>query len=354
MKILFLVPYPIGKSPSQRFRFEQYFSALSSRGFTWSVQSFLSDAGWNVIYRKGNNVRKVAATVAGFLRRIRALFIAGQYEFIFIHREATPLGPPFIEWVLARVLRKRIIYDFDDAIWLTDKTAESRLEKLLRWRSKVGAIITWSYRVSCGNEYLCQYARRYSANVVLNPTTIDTNYHKPASVSHRSKLTIGWTGTHSTMKYLAEVATSLQAIARANDVDFLLISNDTTVPTYLPASTAIKWSKESEIEDLQRMDIGIMPLPNDEWSMGKCGFKALQYMALGIPAVVSPVGVNTTIVTNEINGLVCHTEEEWINALQRLIADPALRSRLGAAGRQKVLENYSVASNTSTFLELFS
>jgi glycosyltransferase involved in cell wall biosynthesis len=354
MKILFLIPYPIGKSPSQRFRFEQYFSLLISSGHSYQAQSFLSDRGWEIVYAKGKTFSKFMAVVNGFLRRLKSILIASRYDVVFIHREATPVGPPIFEWLVSKVLRKKIIYDFDDAIWLTDKTSEGRLEKFIRYRSKVSAICKWSFRVSCGNDFLCDYARQFNSNVVLNPTTIDTEYHKTGHATKHDKICIGWTGTHSTMKYLAEVSTALTTIARENPgIEFILISNDTTAPSFLKGAKMIKWTKDTEIEDLARIDIGIMPLPNDEWAMGKCGFKALQYMALEIPTIVSPVGVNVRIVTNEHNGLVCDTNAEWISALQRLIDDKSLRIKLGRAGRQKVIDNYSVTSNSRNFLELF-
>ena len=154
MKILFLVPYPLKESPSQRFRFEQYFNTLSSAGFSFTVQSFLSSRNWQVFYTNQSLVAKLSAIFVGLGKRLFILYRVPTYDFVFIHRELTPLGPPFFEWLIAYVFRKKIIYDFDDSIWLTDKIDESKFEKLLRWRSKVTLICKWSYRVSCVNTYL--------------------------------------------------------------------------------------------------------------------------------------------------------------------------------------------------------
>ena len=139
------------------------------------------------------------------------------YDFVFIHREATPLGPPIFEWILAKVLKKKIIYDFDDAIWLTDRQQESVLLRIAKWRSKVGSICKWAYKVSCGNEYLCNYAALFNKNVVYNPTTIDTeNLHHPSQIlypiKHPDRIRIGWTGSHSTLKYLDEIQPVLHKI----------------------------------------------------------------------------------------------------------------------------------------------
>lgn len=362
MKILFLVPYPQGKSPSQRFRFEQYFGRLTSAGHQFQVKSFLSDKGWDRIYTAGW-VGKSLAVLAGFGRRLVHITSAAGSDLVFIHREAAPLGPPIFEWLIAKVFGKKIIYDFDDAIWMTDSVNDSGF----RWRKKVSYICGIAYKVSCGNEYLCSYARRFNQNVFLIPTTIDTGYHQThksppqpmklsssnegggAPLKSKSQPTIGWTGSHTTLKYLDDL---IPAIQQFPETTFLVIANKKpNLP--LRSMEFIKWSLENEIADLSRIDIGVMPLPDDEWSKGKCGFKILQYMAMGIPALASPVGVNTTMIKDGVNGFLCSTTEEWIERLSQLIKDPAVRKKIGEAGRKTVEDSYSVNSNSSSFLLLF-
>src|SRR6478609_7825407 len=178
MKILFLVPYPIGESPSQRFRFEQYFNILIQNGHSYHHQSFLDAEDWKLFFQKGRPATKLFFLLKGFFKRLLVLFQLGNYSIIFIHRELTPIGPPVFEWIISKVFKKKIIYDFDDAIWLTDRKNESWILKTLKWRSKVRSICQWSYKVSCGNEYLRSYARQFNKQVVYNPTTIDTeNLH---------------------------------------------------------------------------------------------------------------------------------------------------------------------------------
>jgi glycosyltransferase involved in cell wall biosynthesis len=356
MKILFVTPYPPGEAPSQRFRFEQYFEVLIQKGFSFSVQSFLSYADWNILYGKSKGLAKVRIILTGFIKRFFMLFKAGSYDFIFIHREAAFLGPPVVEWILANVLKKKIIYDFDDAIWLTDQVNESRIKKIIRWRSKVKSICKWSYKVSCGNEYLCSFARKYAKQVAYNPTTIDTTgVHIPATSSDSKKdvLTLGWTGSHSTLKYLKAIEPVLVELEKKYpNIEILIIANRKPALA-LRTLKFLPWRKESESEDLSKMDIGIMPLPDDEWTKGKCGFKALQYMAMKIPAVVSPVGVNLTIVDHGINGFHAATHHEWLKRLEELINDTSLREKMGKAGREKVINEFSVESNQETFLKLF-
>lgn len=354
-KILFLVPYPLDEAPSQRFRFEQYFHTLKESAYTFRVQSFLSVADWRRLYT-GGGLRKAMGVVAGLLRRVYMLLYVGRYQFVFIHREAAPIGPPIFEWIIANIFRKKIIYDFDDAIWMTDQVNESTLARIIRWRSKVASICRWSYRVSCGNDYLAAYARQFNQHVVVNPTTIDTVHaHHPdrRAVASTKKLVIGWTGSHSTLKYLQEIESVLRQLGEKHPhIEYRVIANRPPALN-VPAVTFVPWKKETEIEDLAAFDIGIMPLPDDEWSKGKCGFKALQYMAMGIPTVASPVGVNTHIIQPGVNGYLCTTPDEWMHALELLIHNPALRNALGNKGRETVEHHYSVKSNTPVFLSLF-
>ncbi len=301
---------------------------------------------------------KLTALFLGFGKRFIILFKSRMYDFVFIHREVAPLGPPIFEWILAKVLKKKIIYDFDDAIWLTDRPNESLIMKVGKWRSKVGLISSWSNKVSCGNEYLCSYARSFNTNIVYNPTTIDTeNLHNPAlfdtTHTERHKIRIGWTGSHSTLKYLFEIEAVVRKILVENSqVEFVVIA-DRKPALSLPSLTFIPWNQETEMEDLRSIDIGIMPLPDDRWAQGKCGFKALQYMALKLPVIASPVGVNSTIIDDGTNGFLCRTPQCWEQSLTKLINDSDLRKSMGTGGRIKVIENYSVLSNSATFLSLF-
>src|SRR5690606_2877480 len=172
-KICFFVPHPENVSPSQRFRLEQYFSLLKARGFEVTVFPFLHQS--ILKFKSEKSFFSQAFTIlASILRRPFQMIHALPCAFIFIHREMAPLGPPFFEWVMAKVFRKKVIYDFDDAIWTTDNTTESPVARALRWRSKVGSICRWSYKVSCGNPYLAAYAKQFNGSVVINPTTLDT------------------------------------------------------------------------------------------------------------------------------------------------------------------------------------
>jgi glycosyltransferase involved in cell wall biosynthesis len=358
LRILFLIPYPSGRAPSQRFRFEQYLDILTAHGHQYRLAPFLSEATWRILYKPGQAVQKALGILQGFGRRVAHLLAAPSYDFVFVHREAAPLGPPVFEWLLAKVLRKRLIYDFDDAIWLANTSEANQIAASFKWHHKVDSICRWAYKNSCGNSYLAAYARQFNPQVVINPTTIDT-VHLHNQVRDQlapGPLVVGWTGTHSTLKYLLPIVPVLaQLEAEGVAFEFRVISNQPPVFTQpLRSLQFVPWQKATEIPDLLAFHIGLMPLEDDKWAQGKCAFKALQYMALGIPALVSPVGMNTEVVQDGYNGYICKDAADWHYYLRQLLTDAAHRRSLGKAARATIEQRYSVNSNTPNFLELFT
>lgn len=167
LRILFLTPYPPGRAPSQRFRFEQYLDILTAHGHQYRLAPFLSEATWRILYQPGQALQKALGILGGFGRRVGHLLAAPAYDFVFVHREAAPLGPPIFEWLLAKVLRKRVIYDFDDAIWLANTSEANKIAAGFKWHHKVGSICRWAYKNSCGNAYLATYARQFNSHTVV-------------------------------------------------------------------------------------------------------------------------------------------------------------------------------------------
>ncbi len=355
MKILFLFPYPLDQAPSQRFRFEQYFGALLQAGFAIQTQSFWGEYYWKVLYGKGNALQKAYGMLRGFGRRFSILWQVPKYDFVFVHREVTPVGPPFFEWIIAKLLRKKIIFDFDDAIWLPNTSHSNSAAARWKWHSKTASICRWAWKVSAGNNFLATYARQFNLQVVVNPTTIDMQYHHVDEKKQQraGELVIGWTGSHSTLPYLDALWPVLEKLQTRVPFQFRVISNQPP-PVSFPWLVFVLWNKDTEISDLAPFDIGVMPLEDNEWSRGKCGFKALQYMALAIPTVASPVGVNQEIISSGDNGYLCRSDEEWLEVLAALAGDTQLRQRIGEAAKEVVNSRYSVAANTLGFLTLFS
>lgn len=353
-KIAVLTLYDIGFAPGARFRYEQYLRFLPEQNLQFALFPFFTEKEHKIIHSKTNLLFKFLLLSKCYFKRLRLICLISKFEYIFLFREIIPIGPALFEFIIAKILRKKIIYDFDDAIWMPQEGYGSRFKNFLKNPSKVNSIIRWSYKVSCGNEYLCEHSRKFNKNVVLNPTTIDTvNLHNRIKNQATNKIVIGWTGSHSTLMYLDPIVPVISKLEKEFDFDFVVICNKN--PNYpLRSFKFLPWNKESEIDDLMTFNFGLMPLLEDKWTEGKCGFKALQYMALGMPAIVSPVGVNKVIVDHGIDGFCCKTETEWYEAIKTLIQNESIRTSMGEKAREKIVKQYSVESNKENFLNLFS
>lgn len=354
-RILFIVAHRLGRSPGQRFRFEQYLDSLSQEGYSYDISYIINENDDNYFYNKGHLIKKALILFKSLFIRYQDYKRANEYDIIFIYREALMIGSIFFEKLFKKSGAK-IILDFDDAIWLQDVSQANYYLRWLKKPEKTKDIITLADLVIVGNDYLANYASQFNTNTIVVPTTIDTTYYK----NHKNKnkntsVCIGWTGSLTTNKHLETAISVLKAIQEkyGNKIQFVFISDS---KPNLPSIdfTFKKWTKETEIHDLSLIDIGIMPLPDDDWSKGKCGFKGLQYMALGIPTIMSPVGVNTEIIQHDINGFLAQTTEEWISLLSELIESEVLRKRLGDEGEKTVLKHYSIISQKDKYLNCFN
>lgn len=352
MKIAYLAIYPPGTAPSQRFRIEQFLPYWEEMSIDVQIFPFYSQRSHKLIYKKGKLLSKVLWISLDILSRFLLLFKLKSYTIILIQRATIPIGPPLLEWMLKKILGKKIIYDFDDAIWIP--TAESsNLVRTIKSYGKVKRICRWADQVVVGNAYLAQYARKYSQKVQIMPTVVDTEKKYLPQEESESKIpTIGWTGSHTTMKYLDLIIPSLFELQKTTDFTFKVISNKKPDFT-LPNLEFVKWSEENEILELNSMNVGMMPLTEDPWSKGKCGFKAIQYMAMGIPAVVSSVGVNSEIVDHEVNGFIVDHPTHWKSYLTELLDNPKKANEMGIRARKKITEKYSVQSVLPLWQKIF-
>jgi glycosyltransferase involved in cell wall biosynthesis len=350
--IIFVVPYPHGEAPSQRFRFEQYIPLLEQNGYQIHFAPFLDKKTWSKLYKEGSFLKKITGIIRSFVRRLITILTIYKYDFVFIHREASHIGPPIFEFIIAKIFRKKYIYDFDDAIWLANYSESNAKVHRLKAYWKVKYCIKWAGQITVGNTYLSDYAKKINDNVTIIPTTIDTLHYHNINTDYDQQIVIGWTGTHSTMRFLDFLVPIIKKLEVRYDFEFRVISNKE--PDYdLRSLNFMQWKRETEISDLNQISIGVMPLEHDIWSEGKCGFKCLQYMSLGIPAVVSPVGVNNVIVNHNVNGLLVESEQQWEDALEKLIQDKSERVRIGAAGKDTVTREYSVLAYSQEYLNLF-
>ncbi|MEJ8803030.1 glycosyltransferase family 4 protein [Pontibacter sp. H249] len=353
MNVLFIVPYPVGRAASQRFRVEQFLPYLQATGISYKLVPFWSRDTFAILYKGGNILRKIAGTLQGFLQRVALVLQLQQYDYIFIHREATPVGPPWFEWLAAKVFKVKLIFDFDDAIWLENTSAENQKASTYKQHHKIAKVCTWGYKISAGNRYLQEYAQQFNEQSVYLPTTINLAKYNRLKNQETERVVIGWIGSHSTLPYLKLIEPVLQQLEQQYTFDFVVIA-DREPDLTLKSLKFVRWREEVEVENLLQLNIGVMPLPETEWAKGKCAFKALQYMALGIPAVVSAVGANIAAVPHGNVGYTCTTERDWYKSLERLLLNIELRSRMGADGREWVAEKYSLTTHQHTFLNLFN
>jgi glycosyltransferase involved in cell wall biosynthesis len=293
-------------------------------------------------------LQKVIFATNGIKRRIDDFRNLSRYDLVFIQKEALPFGTTIIEKLFSS--KKPVIYDFDDAVYLMNPSKTS-LIPFLRTPSKIATIIKLSECVIAGNQYLADYATKYNCDVHIIPTCIDTDYYIPKHKrEERKRIVIGWIGSQSTISYLVDIKGVLKKLCRKYDVIFKIVAN---AEIDLNIETEFKtWRLRDELVDLRSFDIGIMPLPNNEWTRSKCGYKIIQYMAVGKSVVASPVGVNKEIINDGVNGFLAKNENEWKEKLSVLIEDYDLRKKISVAGRQVVEDRYSLKINAPKLLNL--
>ena len=339
VRVAAIVPYPERRVPGQRYRIEQWAPLMRKEGVEVDLLPFLDDATLDVLYERGHFVTKGAGVVGGYARRLRQLAKLQDYDVAYVFREAAFLPPTFLEKAIAR--RMAFVYDFDDAIYLPATSAANASLRFLKSASKASTLCRLAAHVTVGNSHLANYAKLHARAVTTIPSTIDTTSYVPGPRRTSAVPVIGWTGSATTLPYLEEILPALRTLCSSFDFELRVIGGRLSDGGL--RVTCVPWSADSEVEDLRAIDIGLMPLPDDEWTRGKCGMKALQYMGLAIPAVVSPVGANAEIIRDGHNGFHARTHEDWVARLASLIRDPFLRMRLGAAGRETVEKEYSAA-----------
>jgi glycosyltransferase involved in cell wall biosynthesis len=355
-KILFVALHRPNRSPSQRFRYEQYINYLEQNGFICDFSFVIHAKDDSYFYGAGQYLKKLKIVLKSLAIRLRDVWRANDYDIIFVQREALMLGTSFFEWCYAQS-RAKLVFDFDDSIWLHTVSDNNKALGFLKNAHKTKEIISIADRVFAGNRYLATYAEQFNTDVKIIPTTVDTEKFCPINPAkkfspQKTPIEIGWTGSFSTIEHLRFGLPFLYKIAEkyGNQVSFKVIGDSNFYDEKLNIR-GLAWNSLTEVEDLQSIDIGIMPLPDDEWTRGKCGFKGLTYMSLAIPTIMSPVGVNNEIITHSKNGFLASTEEEWVAVLSLLIENPQLRQTIGLAGRQTVIDWYSVLAQQDNYLK---
>jgi glycosyltransferase involved in cell wall biosynthesis len=334
---------------STRQRLLQYAPALEAAGIELDFRPLLDD-GYVASLATGKRYdrRRIAAA---YLHRLRDIAFEPLGDVVFVYAELLPWLPSALERLLLRRGRP-IIYDIDDAFFHTYNRHRSALVRSVLGR-KFEPLLRSAAACICGNAYLRSYVSQYCSRTYVIPTVVDTDRYKPAPKTHEPPPVIGWIGSPTTWRYARPLLPLLQELVSGGRVRVKVVGAGAAARAdSFPGLEFVDWSEDSEIEQVQSFDIGIMPLPDDDWARGKSGYKLIQYMACGAPVVASPVGVNCDIVREGENGFLASVLGEWRAALERLVSDPGLRSQLGAQGRRRAVTDYSLRTHAPRFAEI--
>jgi hypothetical protein len=353
MRILAFVKYGT-LSASTRQRFMQYEPYLRAAGMEIEYSPLLDNS-----YLQGlvdGRAPGRLAVVRAYLGRLGKLLGRKDCDLLWVHTEFFPYLPGWAESLAALLHRKPLVLDFDDAIFHNyDAHPRPLVRRALG--DKLKPLLRRAAACCCGNSYIHDYVSRYCPKSIVLPTVVNTDEYRPraAAAPARERPVIGWIGSPSTWRYMHLVLPLLKELDDTHGIKVRVVGAGAQAATDgFPGLEFIDWKEETEIREVQEMDVGIMPLPDELWARGKSGYKLIQYMACGLPVVASPVGVNSQIVEEGSNGFLARGPDEWKTALSRLIADPQLRARMGAAGRKRAEEEYSVQAHAPRLVELLA
>ncbi|WP_297509313.1 glycosyltransferase family 4 protein [Flavobacterium sp.] len=352
MKVIYFTKYSrLGASSRLRsYQFEQKYH-LNAIDVTY--YPFFDDAYLEKLYQKKSNA--FFKILYLYVRRFFQLVMVFKYDKVIIEKELFPYFPAFFEQLLS-VLKIRYIVDYDDAIFHNyDCHSNTVVKKFLG--NKIAKVMRYSGVVIVGNQYLKNYAQQAGAQqIIILPTVIDLNRYiiQPKNTSDTGrKIVIGWIGSPTTFKYFKVLENCIRILNQKHAIEWHIVGAEwADKPNDLDEIISKKWSEKSEIDFLNQMDIGIMPLLNTPWEQGKCAYKIIQYMALGIPVVASPVGKNCEVILHQKNGYLANDMNEWQFYLEQLITQKELRLTMGANGRKEVEKQYTIDHNFNILLDI--
>lgn len=347
MKVLLLSRYgPLGAS--SRVRSYQYLPYLKAHNIDVTVSPLLGDDYLRKLY--SGRVNHLTERIGPYFQRAIELLKSRQFDLLWIEKELFPWLPSWCEMLIAR-LGIPYIVDYDDAIFHRyDTHSNIFVRKLLG--NKIDAVMRNAVAVTAGNEYLMARAEKAGARrVEYLPTVIDLERYSVKDNTENSVFTIGWIGSPATVKYLEMICPVLSEWDKKNKVRLVIIGADSFKLEGITVEHH-PWSQDSEVSEIQKFDVGIMPLPDNLWEKGKCGYKLIQYMACGKSVIASSVGVNSEIIGHGVNGFLANSKKEWIDALEFLYANSDKRSEMGKSGRNKVEKEYCIQVTASRLLAI--
>lgn len=332
MKLLVLTKYA-PRGPSSRYRFLQFLPGLKAAGIETKVAPLFDDFYLDCLFSDRSTGK--AYLVKRVLARLTQLLTARRFDLVWIEGELIPFLPGRLETLLHGLMPPRV-YDFDDAVWLR-YSGKPRLEQ------KFAAILSSARGITAGNAFLAGYCGEFCEQVHQIPTVIDWPRYADVKPPLEGKV-IGWMGSPSTIHYLEALASVFQQLAQRHQIKLHVVGAQLEIPGVQVIS--IPWRYESEVAEIARFDVGVMPLDATPWSEGKCGLKMIQYLAAGVPAIASPVGVNTRIISESGAGFTAANAQAWQTHLETLLTSHVTRRTLGEKGRIWAQQCASVAAVT--------
>ncbi|MCH7973268.1 MAG: glycosyltransferase family 4 protein [Bacteroidetes bacterium] len=348
MKILILPRYE-PQGASSRYRFYQYIPYLNAQGWDVTVKPLLSNNYIRSLYDK--TPLPVSEIIQGYIKRIIQILNKNNFDLIWLQQELFPWIPSVFENILVRGNIK-IVADYDDAFFHRyDQNNSFFIRNLLK--NKIDSVMEYADMVLAGNNYLLERAKLTNRNVKLFPTVVDINKFKNSNPIKDDVFTIGWIGSPGTANYLKIIEDALKEVSLDKDIRINLIGAN-KIKINSVSINYIKWDENTEVEEISKFDVGIMPLPDNSWERGKCGFKLIQYLSCNLPVIGSPVGVNREIIINGVNGFQANSTDEWIKYIRLLKDDKELMLKMGKNGRRFVEEKYSLQRNVVKLIDYFN
>jgi glycosyltransferase involved in cell wall biosynthesis len=350
MRVLTLVPSQKGHAPGQRGSIELWESVLTREGIELDYAPFETDVLREILYASGRTLVKVSEMVKGYVERLRLLKRLDDYDAVFVYREAALLGPAFLEKRIAK--RKPIIYQLDDPLYMPYRSPSNGYLSYLKFFGKIREIIRISKVVMVNSSHIRQYAEQFNRNIWQVPSVVDTDKFVYQPFTERSRVCVGWSGSRTTLKNIGMLEKPLQRIS-ASDLCSLHFIGGTELGLQSVEYTAQKWSAESEVGDLRKMQIGLIPLPEFSWNRHKFIMKTAQYMALGIVPIGTPMASNPEVIRHGENGFLAATDDEWVDCITQLVSDRDLLRRLSRTAAEDALAKYSLKANEQKIVDAF-
>lgn len=329
-----------------RYRLVQMVAPLAERGIELDVRTFLDDPTFRRLYDRAAWRSTAWGVLRGAGRVTTVPWRARSADVLLVQREAALVGPPLVELAARRIGRVPMVLDLDDATYVGyTSPVYGPFARMLKFPGKTDVLIRHAALVTCGSEAVAAHARSVGATAVVVPTVVDTDHFRPVPVGPPPEAVpvVGWVGSHSTYGWLEAVLPAIAEVARRHRFRLRVVgSGRSSLHMDGLDIETVPWTLANEVAHFQGLDIGLYPMAETPWTAGKSALKSIQYMAVGIPFVVTPVGAAGMVGEPGVTHLTARSPEEWRSALERLLADIDARKRMGAAGREHVLRHFGL------------